>query len=421
MLEHYFIRPQTVDRVRNAWLGEPIEQYVAWLHENNYAARNVHSRVPLLMKFGEFAQSHGASSWDQLPDYVDGFVADWVQKHSRWCRNAADRRCVENAARNPLMQLIRLILPGHTLHTRQTMPDPFTVSVTGFFSYLQQERGLQETTISQYRHFLRLFEHYLERLELTELHALSIPVVSGFITESSGHLGKDGLRYTVGVLRVFCGYLYRERLITEKLAVSIEAPQRYRLANVPRSISWAEVRCLLESVDRRSAVGKRDYALLLLLVTYGLRAKEVAALTLDSIDWKRERLLVPERKAGHNTAYPLSPVVGEAIIDYIRNGRPASQGRDLFFRAMAPYRPLAWSAISQRVTHHLRHAGIHVHRAGAHTLRHTCVQRLVDAEFPLKTIGDYVGHRSPEATEVYTKVAIETLRAVALGEGESVL
>lgn len=421
MLEHYFIRPQTVDHVRNAWLGGPIEQYVAWLHENNYAAMNIHSRVPLLVQFGSYAQSHGATSWDQLPDYVDSFVADWVQNHSQWCRNAADRRCVENAARNPIAQLIQVILPGHALHSRPAMPDPFSASVPDFFSYLRQERGLQQSTINHYRHFLRLFEHYLERIELTELHALSIPVISGFITECSVRLGKESLRYAVGVLRVFCGYLYREQLIAEKLARSIEAPKRYRLANVPRSISWADVRHLLASVDRRSAVGKRDYALLLLLVTYGLRAREVAALTLDSIDWKRERLLVPERKAGHTTAYPLSPVVGEAIIDYVKNGCPASQMRALFFRAVAPYRPLAWYAISQRAAHYLRLSGFQVSRAGSHTLRHTCVQRLIDAEFPLKTIGDYVGHRSPEATEVYTKVAIETLREVALGDGESVL
>ena len=128
------------------------------------------------------------------------------------------------------------------------MPDPFNVSVPDFFSYLRQERGLKQSTINHYRHFLRLFEHYLERIELTELHALSIPVISGFITECSVRLGKESLRYAVGVLRVFCGYLYREQLITEKLARSIEAPKRYRLADVPRSISWADVRHLLASV-----------------------------------------------------------------------------------------------------------------------------------------------------------------------------
>jgi site-specific recombinase XerD len=421
MLEHYFIRPTTVDRIRNAWLGEPIERYVTWLHENNYAARNIYFRVPLLVQFGVFAQTHGAKSWEHLPDHVDGFVANWVGDHSRWCRNDPDRRCVENAARNPIKQLLQIVLPDYVQHISQASPDPFIGSVPGFFAYLRQERGLQETTIGHYRHYLRRFECYLETIGLTQLHALSIPVISGFITESSHRLSKNSIRYPVGVLRVFLGYLYREQTIANDLSGSIEGPQIYRQADIPRSISWDEVRQLLTGVDRRSAVGKRDYALLLLLVTYGLRAREVAALTLDSIDWKRDRLLISERKAGHTTVYPLSSAVGEAIVDYLQNGRPKTDDRGLFFRAIAPYQPLTWAAISQRAAYHLHKAGIQVPRAGAHTLRHTCIQRLIDAEFPLKTIGDYVGHRSPEATEVYAKVAIEALREVALGDGEAVL
>jgi len=178
---------------------------------------------------------------------------------------------------------------------------------------------------------------------------------------------------------------------------------------------------MLECVDRRTGVGKRDYAILLLLVTYGLRAREVSALTLDDIDWERERLLVPERKAGHCTAYPLSAVVGEALLDYLKNARPQTARREVFFRAPAPQAPLNCDAISNRASHYLRKAGIDVRRPGSHTLRHTCVQRLIDAEFPLKTIGDYVGHRSSRSTEVYSKVAIESLREVSLGDGEALV
>jgi integrase len=202
------------------------------------------------------------------------------------------------------------------------------------------------------------------------------------------------------------------------LSGTVEMPQVYRLADVPRSITWDEVRRMLEAVDRRSAVGRRDYAVLLLLVTYGLRAHEVAKLTLDDIDWKRERLQIPERKAGHWTAYPLASVVAEALIEYIRSGRPQTQDRHVFFRVLAPRKPIGKGAISSTVALYLRKAGIQVHRAGAHTLRHTCVQRLIDNEFPLKTIGDYVGHRSPQSTEIYSKVAIATLREVAMGNGE---
>lgn len=178
---------------------------------------------------------------------------------------------------------------------------------------------------------------------------------------------------------------------------------------------------MLDAVDRRTPGGKRDYAILLLLVTYGLRAREVAALSLDDIDWKRERLRVPERKADHSTAYPLSTVVGEAVVDYLRHGRPKTPDRHVFFRIVAPCAPLTWSAISCRVSRYLRKAGISIFRAGSHTLRHTCVQRLVDADFSLKVIGDYVGHRSPASTEIYSKVAVEILRKVALGDGEEVV
>jgi len=158
-----------------------------------------------------------------------------------------------------------------------------------------------------------------------------------------------------------------------------------------------------------------------LLVTYGLRGREVSALTLDDIDWKRERLAVPERKAGHSTAFPLSASVGEALVDYLRHGRPQTSSRRVFFRALAPIEPIGHAAVSVRAAHYLRKAGIEVPRPGSHTLRHTCVQRLVDADFALKTIGDFVGHRSAQSTEIYAKVAVEPLRQVALGNGEEVL
>ena len=421
MLEHDFVRPVTVDRIRAAWLGEPIEQYVGWLRENGYAPRNVGVRVPLLVKFGEFSQAHGATSFEQLPEYVDGFVADWVCHHSQWCRSDADRRTVVNAARGPVEQLLHLMFPGYSGRSHPSLPEPFAGRAVGFIDYLRQERGLKEATIGRYLHVLRRLERFLERIRLQDLHDLSAPLLGAFVADSSRELGPRTLADFASVLRVFLGFLYRERLIATDLGRTVEAPQQHRLADIPRSISWAEVQKVLEGVDRRSPVGKRDYALMLLMVTYGLRAREIAALTLESIDWRRERLLVAERKAGHTSAYPLSSVVAEAIIDYLQFARPQTDSRALFFQVTAPYRPLNWWTVSQQTARHLRGAGICVPRAGSHTLRHTCAQRLVDAEFPLKTIGDYLGHRSPEATKVYTKVQIEALREVALGDGESVL
>ena len=201
----------------------------------------------------------------------------------------------------------------------------------------------------------------------------------------------------------------------------MEHPRPYRLAKVPRSIPWEDTRRLLEQIDRRSAVGRRDFALLLLLVTYGLRAKEVSSLTLDDVDWRSQTIRISARKGGHSTHYRLTAAVGEALAEYIEHVRPHVGDRHIFFRLQAPVRPLRPHVVSHRASHWLKQAGISVPRAGSHTLRHTFVQHLLDHGLSLQRIGDYVGHRSPDSTQIYAKADIRHLREIALCYGEEVL
>ena len=421
MLEKYFLKPTTTDRIRASSLGEPIERYVTWLTEQGYAASSVYHRVPLLLHFADYAAAHGATTHAQLADHVDGFVDAWVRKHGRHCKNSKARRAVAVAVRNPVQQMLCLLLPGYRGQRHPPAPLPFAATVPGFFDFLRQERGLRPTSISLYIHNLRRLERYLQQIALTELRDLSLPILSGFLSHSSQQLSKAVVTGLCAHLRVFVRYLHREGQLANDLSKGIDCPRVYRLADIPRAISWDDVRRLLDAVDRRSPVGKRDYAILLLLVTYGLRAREVAALTLDAVDWSHERLLVPDRKADHSMVYPLSTVVGEAIVDYLQHGRPPSHERALFLRTSAPHTPLGWQAVSQCVGRRLHRAGITVARPGSHTLRHTCVQRLVEAQFSLKAIGDYVGHALPQSTAIYAKVDLEALRELALSDGEKLL
>lgn len=421
MLERYFSKPDTIDEIRACWLGDAIELYVSWLSDREYASACVRSRVPVLKRFAAFAWDRGARTCEELPDLVEPFVTRWIDERAASSR--ADRRRKHgNEVRGPIEQLVALQVPsfagrGRLPHAR----GPFLDQAPGFFTYLREERGLSEGSERRYGHSLRIVERYLARIGVRRLAELSPAILSALVTEVGRELSGTSMNGLCCSLRVFLRYAFREGLIARDLSGVIEAPRRHRLSTVPRSISWDEVRRMLESVDRRVAVGKRDYAILLLLVTYGLRAQEIAALTLDDIDWERERLLVPERKAGHCTAYPLSSVVGEALLDHLEKARPATSHRQVFLRVLAPRTPMTQHAISNRATHYLRKAGIRVRRPGSHTLRHSCVQRLVDAQFPFKTIGDYVGHRSPQSTEVYTKVDIASLRDVAIGDGEALL
>ena len=418
MLDQYFKKPQTVDRIRESWLGEPIERYVVWLSENGYAARNVERRVPMLMHFAEFAREGGATTFDQLPGLVDAFVDHWVRTRRRRGRTKEAKRHIAGEARVPVIQMLALLIPGYRYRFHEPLPTPFVESAPGFFDYLRNERGLKPLSIALYEHNLRRFQAYLDRVGLRTLDALSPALLSAFAVDSGRDLGKGSLSALCSHVRVFLRYLHRERLLTRDLSTSVDCPRVYRLSTVPRSISWDDVQRLLDGVDRRTHVGKRDFAILLLLVTYGLRAAEVAGLTMDSIDWENERLEIPDRKAGHHTAFPLSAVVATAIVDYLRHGRPASSHRTLFLAATAPFQPASARLISERAKRRLQAAGIQVARPGSHTLRHTCVQRLVDTQFPLKTIGDYLGHRRAYSTEIYAKVDLEALREVALGHGE---
>ncbi len=418
MLERYFVKPDTIDAVRASWIGEPIKQYVIWLAEHGYRARTIHRRVPILKQFGAFARDQGAASWDQLPVHVEAFVVQWVK--ARAGNTLQPTNQIARDARIPVEQFLSLILTDFQRKGRRcNRKAPFHEQAPAFFAYLREERGLRAASLQHYDHHLRGLESYCADVGLSSLTQLTPAALSAFVVASSRRLSPNSMIGLCSSIRVFLRYLYREQLIDRDLSPAIETPRRYQLADVPRSISWDEVRRMFNVVDRRTALGKRDYAILLLLVTYGLRGCEVAALTLDHIDWKREQLLVPQRKAGHATCYPLSSVVGESILDYLQSARPRTEERQLFFRVLAPVQPVTAVTLANRVTHYLRKADIRVRRPGSHTLRHTCVQRLVDADFNFKVIGDYVGHASPSSTRIYSKVDVEALRELAQGQEEA--
>ena len=421
MLEQYFLKPDTVAQIRSSWLGEPIERYVKWLASQGYPPDYIRSRVPILRQFAQFTWSRGVRTFAELPEQVEPFVAHRMA--GREAGRSAERiRRLRDAARGPVEHLVALLVTSFVKRGRARITrDPFLSETPGFFTYLREERGLRETTIQRYGDYLRVFEAYLARIGAQHLADLSPTILSAFVTETGAGMSKPSMTGICGAVRVLLRYAHREGTTARDLSKAVEAPRTYRLSTVPRSISTDDVRLMLERVDRRGALGKRDFAMLLLLVTYGLRAREVAALTLDDIDWDREHLFVPERKGGHCTAYPLSVAVGEALLDYLKNARPSTQQRQIFLRAVAPRVPVASAVVARRAAYYLRRAGIRVRRPGSHTLRHTCVQRLIDAQFPLKTIGDYVGHRCASATEIYIKVDVESLREVAIGDGEALL
>lgn len=411
------LSPPTAASLGSSWISSSIHRYVNWLEGRQASRSIILRRIPHLVKFGEFARTRGAERVEDLPTHIDEFVAHRVAAAPHRKRTVKRLREYERELRGPVTQM--LVVLGY-LPERSRPPEPtFDGLAVGFFNALREERGLRPATLELYRSHLSQLEGHLVRRGV-DVASLEPSDIDAFIVALRERMSASSLTSVCSALRHLLRWLFREGRLSRDLSGCVGKPQAYRLATVPRSIPWADIERTLAVVDRQTVTGIRDYAMLLLIVLYGLRAREVAALTLDDVDWRSERLHVRGRKCGHSTLYPLSATAGSALLAYLRV-RPETGSRQVFIQACSPYRPVNYGVVSSRAQHYLRSAGVAVRRPGSHTLRHSCAQRLVDADFSLKVIGDYLGHSVPSSTEIYTKVAIETLRKVALGNGEEVL
>lgn len=423
MLERYYARPVTADRIRALWLGQQIERYVGWLEERKASNASVLRHVNTLRHFNHFACARGVTSLEQLPPHIRPFIDDWMLTRAASCRGDAERGVVRANAQVPVEQMLELVLPGFA-RPRPRVAKPFLGSAPGFFGYLREEKGLRPLTCDGYAAELRAFEAFLMHCAAAGqvgLSSLTPTLIVSYVTERAKSMSPAGMQSCTGAVRVFLRYLHRQDIITTDLSRAVPRGRSYKQAALPRAIAWTEVQKVLDGVDRRSSLGKRDYAVLMLLATYGLRAREVAAMQLEDLDWKQSQLRVPTRKGGHSSIYPLSAAVGEAVIDYLRVGRPTTEDRQVFLIGRMPYTPMNQYSISRVAAVHLRAGGVTVRRPGSHTLRHSCVQRLVEADVSFKAIGDFVGHRRAESTLVYAKVALHRLRQLAIGDAEEVL
>ena len=238
--------------------------------------------------------------------------------------------------------------------------------------------------------------------------------VDGYFVLMAERWSRSSLQACAKVLRAWFAYCEVRGCVRHGLADAILLPRLYRHAGLPLGPSWEEVGRLLAATAGGDPPALRDHAILLLLSVYGLRSGEVRRLSLDDLDWSRERLHVVRSKSGRQQTFPLERGVGNAIVRYLQHGRPGSDSRILFLTQRAPHRPLSAGALYTVVAHRLP-KGLPLRTGrGPHALRHACARHLLDAGRSMKEIGDHLGHRSPDTTRLYAKVDLTSLRRVAL-------
>ena len=283
-----------------------------------------------------------------------------------------------------------------------------------FRHYLLQERGLSTATLPNYVTFIDQFLSDRFRNGTLNLSTLRAVDVTGFVQRYAHRLSPGRAKLLVTALRSFFRYLRHRGEISLDLAACVPVVPNWSKSTLPKFLPPGTVQHVVNRCDRQAPLGRRNYAILLLLARLGLRAGAVVALNLEDIDWEASQMTV-HGKGGRSTPMPLPADVGEAIAAYLRNGRPHCSSRRVFIRAKAPLGGFASSvAISFIVMRALETAGVESARKGAHLFRHTLACDLLRQGCSLDEIGELLRHKSPDTTAIYAKVDLVALHSLAL-------
>lgn len=290
--------------------------------------------------------------------------------------------------------------------------DPVEEVLAAYRSYLLRERGLSSATVDCYERRARRFLADRAGGDGLGLDRLTAAEVIDFLARECPLRGTGEAQLLVAVMRSLLRYLYATGLIAAPLEWAVPAVANLKGRSLPRSLEPAVVTALLASCDRRRTIGRRNYAILLLLARLGLRASEVAQACLDDINWRAGEILV-HGKGGRQDILPLPVDVGEALTSYLQRRPPRpDRCRVLFLTAMTPVGPMSRYAISAVVREACWRVGIQ--RCGAHRLRHTLASQMLAAGASLEEIGQVLRHRERRTTAIYARVDRATLRGLAL-------
>jgi site-specific recombinase XerD len=409
-------------------MGTRSDSEAAWLarlgdhlRTEKYHPQIVNRWTACARHFLEYLRKRATPVERAQPCHVAGYLRlalrRYVRRHHHDPPGISDWR---NSHRSGIHMLLRLV---HASWPPAPQPasarDRFQAALLdGYVTWERERRGLAETTWSGRRDEARRFLTWLEsHRPATDLQHVTVSDVDAYVADRGASLRRVSLSGVTGDLRSFCRYLYATGRTPRDMSVAIMGPRVYADEAIPSALRAEDIARTLDVTRRdRSALGRRDYAILLLLARYGLRAGEVTALKLSDLDWRHDRVRIFQAKTGVVSELPLLADVGDAILDYLQRGRPSVTFREVFIRNRAPYRPFrSGSSLYTSIRHRLEAAGvIAVGRKGPHAFRHARAVTLLRAMVSAKHIGDILGHRSAESTRVYLKLATEDLRAISL-------
>jgi site-specific recombinase XerD len=394
-----FSRLDTAATLRTGPVHDHVDGFLDSLRLQGYSARSLCSKRLVLADLSRWLKRRrlGLSAFDEKR--LDAFLLDRRKRYTT--AGGVNRSGVQ------LLEYLRA--RGALPPAQVTTPDGLE---SEYARYLRAERGVAETTVVQYLRWIRPFLAKHAGDDSVWLAALKPSEVRHYVLTQARGASVPLAKCRVTVLRSFLRFLHVQGLTMMDLTPAVPTVANWRLATIPKFIPAEDVRQLLQSCDRGTPNGRRDYAVLVVLARLGLRAGEVARLTLDDIDWEAGELLV-RGKGLRDDRIPLPQDVGKALAEYVRRGRPRGASRRLFLGARAPLRGIHRATVSAIVTRAIRRTGLQTPACGAHLLRHSLATDLLRRGGTLAEIGELLRHRSLQTTTLYAKVDFAALREVS--------
>ena len=404
MIDQFYSHTSSSERLHPGPLGTYIDVFAQHLVEQGYARWTVEEKIRVVTGFSRWLQS-GERELESIDEQV---VSEFLRYR---CRKGLSLHGAQPALRDLLRHLRDAgIIPC----VRVPESSPLDGIKECFTRYLAEERGLAQRTLESYLPLVCAFLSGHFGNGPLALDKLTPKDIFGFILRHSKRVCPKRAQIMTSALRSFFRFLYERGKIATDLAVSVPSVANWRQSTLPKFLEPEQVERLINACNRATPAGRRDYAVLLLLARLGLRAGEVAHMELNDIDWENGELMVRGKSVRHDRL-PIPKDVGEALAGYLCDVRPHCSSRRVFIRLRAPLQGFTnFIAVCNIVQRAFMRAGLNPECRGSHLLRHSLATQMLRGGASLAEIGEVLRHQLPSTTEIYTKVDVTALRALAL-------
>jgi integrase/recombinase XerD len=413
MLEYWYREKRTLVDFRRGPLGPHFDGFAAYVKAKGYSRGWAIMHLGKCCQFNAFLIERGIPACDQL---TEAMIEPFLDLYLGNTRTASSVYCPRNVSRRALKVLFSYLTETGVVKPPKPKPVKTAYSwlLDPYLQHLQEECGFSKVTLQRASAQVGSFlESLRQKAKPGHFKNLSAELVESYVKQ---HLkdSPENLSALAAALRRFFRYCAVHQHARMDFSGLIPPVRHYRHASLPKGMEDSALERVLDAIDKNTPIGARDYAVMVLMMAYGLRGVSVAELLLDDLDWQRSQIRIRAQKGGKEVVLPLMDTVGDALIGYLRHRVDQTPFREVFLTVKAPVRPLNSLVISGLVREYMRKAGVTMAGGGSRTLRHSWAIRALANDSPIKSIADVLGHRYIDTTFIYAKADLKTLREAAM-------